>query len=100
MSIYDRSKSQYINVTLSPKNVDFEPIKRRLENNTFENPSHIYVGYDVGKKMSGKYVHEGGRGGVRRLMEKSLLNFHFDYLTTSLTDASYYSDTASMQICI
>ena len=28
----------------------------------------------------------GGRGGgVRRLMEKTILNFHFDYLTPSLS---------------
>ena len=42
-----------------------------------------------GKKMSGNYdhygnpVHYGGRGG-RRLMEKTILNFYFDYLNPSL----------------
>ena len=33
--------------------------------------------------MSGNYGREG-EGGVRRLMEKSILNFHFDYLNPSL----------------
>ena len=38
-----------------------------------------------GKKMSGNLCHQGGGGG-RRLMAKTILNFHFDYLTTSLTN--------------
>ena len=33
--------------------------------------------------MSGNYDHLGG-GGVRPLMEKTILNFHFDHLTPSL----------------
>ena len=32
--------------------------------------------------MSGNYDHCGGGGG--RLMEKTILNFHFDYLNTRL----------------
>ena len=28
-------------------------------------------------------------GGVRRLMEKFILNFHFDYLTTSLPSKKF-----------
>ena len=37
--------------------------------------------------MSENYVYEGGGG--QRLMEKSILNFHFDYLTTSLIALSW-----------
>ena len=32
--------------------------------------------------MPGNYDHKGGG---RRLMEKTILNFHFDYLTTRLS---------------
>ena len=37
--------------------------------------------------MSGNLCQYGGGGvgGVRRLMAKTILNFHFDYLTPSLT---------------
>ena len=38
--------------------------------------------------MDGFYVHEGGRrGGFRRLMENSILNFHFVFRITSLTNS-------------
>ena len=48
----------------------------------------IYVGFNCkrkkwGKKMSGYYDH-GGEGGVRGLMEKTILYFHFDYLNPPL----------------
>ena len=44
--------------------------------------------------MSGNYDHWGGGvgWGGRRLMEKTILNFHFDYLTTSLRCAKMRED--------
>ena len=50
----------------------------------------IYVGFNCKRKKVGqKNVWKlcplrGGRGGVRRLMEKNILNFHFDYWIISL----------------
>ena len=35
-------------------------------------------------------------GGVRRLMEKSILNFHFDYLNPSLSNVSSLSIVISV----
>ena len=48
----------------------------------------INVGFNCkrkkwGKKMSGYFAIKGG--GVGRLMAKTILNFHFDYLTPSLS---------------
>ena len=48
----------------------------------------IYVGFNCkrkkwGKKMSGNFAIKGG--GVGPLMANAILNFHFDFLTTSLT---------------
>ena len=34
-----------------------------------------------------------GGGGARRLMEKTILNFHFDYLTTSLKLSNIFYST-------
>ena len=34
--------------------------------------------------MSGNFAIKGGGGGVGPLMANAILNFHFDYLTTSL----------------
>ena len=51
----------------------------------------IYVGFKCKRKKWGKkYLNimtikwEGGGGGIRRLMEKNILNFHFDYLNPPL----------------
>ena len=57
-------------------------------------PSVKSVSYmldSIAKDKSGvkKYLEiisiKGGEGGVRRLMRKSILNFHFDYLNLSLS---------------
>ena len=39
--------------------------------------------------MSGNFAIKGGGGGP--LMANAILNFHFDFLTTSLTDKGYKS---------
>ena len=50
----------------------------------------IYVGFNCKRKKWGKKCLEimsikgGSEGGVRRLMEKSILNFHLDYWNPSL----------------
>ena len=49
----------------------------------------IYVGFNCKRKKGGeknvwKFVPLRGGGG-RRLMANTILNFHFDYLNTSLT---------------
>ena len=72
-------------------NVNFEPIIRGLKSDIFEvqNPFHI-CRIQLQKKKSGvkKCLEilsiKGRGGGVRGLMEKSILYFHFDYLTISL----------------
>ena len=50
-------------------NVNFEPIIRGLKNMTIM-----------------------GGGGARRLMEKTILNFHFDYLTPPLIQVGIFID--------
>ena len=51
----------------------------------------IYVGFNCKEKKWGKKYLEimGGGLGVRRLMEKSILNFHFDYWNISLRSPGY-----------
>ena len=56
----------------------------------------IYVGVNCERKKRGKKCLEimtirRGEGGVRRLMEKTILNFHLDYLTPSLSDCFFLS---------
>ena len=72
-------------------NVNFEPIIRGLKSDIFEvqNPFHICRIQSQKKKSGVKKCLEicaikGGRGGVGRLMAKTILNFHFDYLNPSL----------------
>ena len=53
----------------------------------------IYVGFNCKRQKWGKKCLEimtikGGGRGVWRLMEKNILNFHFDYLHPSLTHRS------------
>ena len=38
--------------------------------------------------MSGNFAIKGGGGGVGRLMANAILNFHFDFLHTSLINIS------------
>ena len=70
-------------------NVNSEPIIRGLKSDIFEGKIRfIYVGFNCkrkkwGKKMSGNFAIKGG--GVGCLMANAILNFHFDYLTPSLT---------------
>ena len=39
--------------------------------------------------MSGNFAIKGGDGGVGPLMANAILNFHFDYLHTSLIELSW-----------
>ena len=74
-------------------NVNFEPIIRGLKSDIFEvqNPFHICRIQSQKKKSGVKKCLEicaikggGGGLGVGRLMAKTILNFHFDYLNPSL----------------
>ena len=47
--------------------------------------------------MSGNFVIKGGGGGVRPLMGNAILNFHFDFLTPSLTKSTA-ADTRTRDI--
>ena len=47
--------------------------------------------------MSGNYDHGGG---VRRLMEKTILNFHFDCLTPSLRWNMVVPNFDKFQVCV
>ena len=57
----------------------------------------IYVGFNCKRKKGGqknvwKFVLlRGGGGGGRRLMAKTILNFHFDYLKPSLSANHYWT---------
>ena len=71
-------------------NVNFEPIIRGLKSDIFEvkNPFHI-CRIQLQKKKSGvkkcMEICAIKGGGVRRLMAKAILNFHFDYWNPSLS---------------
>ena len=72
-------------------NVNFEPIIRRLKSDIFEVKNLFHIcRILLQKKKSGvkkcleimtKMIKVGG---FRRLMENTILNFHFDNLTTRL----------------
>ena len=41
---------------------------------------------------------KGGGRGVWRLMEKNILNFHFDYWNPSLSDPTYFDNARDFQL--